>query len=131
MSRIRPRTAILVSSDLSFRRRLQQTLTGLRWQVREAETGAQAWAEADKLQPEGVVVDSWLPDLELVEFVREFRASYPRVDLIASEGSNHGEGPRSPYRQELIYALRTNEDTDTAAWNTACDLGDSHQVPAF
>jgi hypothetical protein len=44
--RIRPRTALVASADSSFRQRLVTTLTELRWQVREAEGGAQAWAEA-------------------------------------------------------------------------------------
>jgi hypothetical protein len=44
--RIRPRTALVASADRSFRQRLTQILTGLRWQVREAEGGAQAWADA-------------------------------------------------------------------------------------
>ena len=45
-TRIRPRTALVASADRSFRQRLSEILTGLRWQVREAEGGAQAWAEA-------------------------------------------------------------------------------------
>ncbi|HWG19166.1 MAG TPA: sigma-54 dependent transcriptional regulator [Terracidiphilus sp.] len=125
LARIRPRTAILASSDGSFRKRLEQTLTGLRWQVREAETGAQAWAAAETSTPEAVIVDSWLPDLDLNEFLRDFRSSFPRVDVMTSEGGNAADGPRSPYRQELMYALRMTQDTDTAAWNTACDLEDA------
>lgn len=121
-ARLRPRTALLISADASFRQSLQQRLTGLRWQVREAGTGAQAWALAGNSAPEAVIVDSWLPDLDTAEFLREFRASFPRVDVLTSEGSNSTEGPRSPHRQELMYALRMSEDTDTAAWNTAPDL---------
>ena len=117
--RVRPRTAVLASSDRSFRQRLHQTLTGLRWQVREAGSGAEAWAEAEASVPEAVIVDSWLPDLELNEFVREFRVSFPKVDLLTTMGSGDDSGPRSPYRQELLYALRTSQDNDTAAWNNA------------
>ena len=29
------------------------------------------------------------------------------------------ESPRGPYRQELLYALRRSQETDTAAWNAA------------
>jgi DNA-binding NtrC family response regulator len=128
LARIRPRTAILISSDGNFRQRLGLRLTGLRWQVREAETGAQAWAEAETSMPEAVIVDSWLPDLELDEFLREFRLAFPRVDVLTSEGSNAAGGPRSPYRQEILYALRATQDTDTAAFNTACDLGDARPL---
>ena len=35
-TRIRPRTAVVASADHSFRQRLSEILTGLRWQVREA-----------------------------------------------------------------------------------------------
>jgi len=115
--RLRPRTALVASSDRSFRQRLNQTLTGLRWQVREAETGAQAWAEAEASVPEAVIVDSWLPDLDLSEFLREFRASFPKVDLVTATGPELEDGPRSPYRQELLHALRVSQDNDTAAWN--------------
>ncbi len=118
-SRVRPRTALVASADRSFRQRLTQTLTGLRWQVREAEGGAQAWAEAEAAPPEAVIVDSWLPDLDLGEFLSDFRGSFPDVDLLTTAGSMPQESPRGPYRQELLYALRRSQETDTAAWNHA------------
>ena len=123
--RIRPRTALVASADRSFRQRLQATLTGLRWQVREAENGAQAWAEAQTALPEAIIVDSWLPDLDLAEFLKDFQTSFPKVDVVTAEGTGDSSGTRSPYRQELLYALRQSQDTDTAAWNAAPDLGDS------
>jgi DNA-binding NtrC family response regulator len=113
---------LLASSDSSFRQRLGETLSGLRWQVREAETGAEAWAEAESSTPEAVIVDSWLPDLELDEFLKEFRASFPKVDLVTAEGATAGEGPRGPYRQELLYALRKSQEGDGAAWNAPSAL---------
>jgi DNA-binding NtrC family response regulator len=119
----RSRTALVASADRSFRQRLTQLLIGLRWQVREAETGAQAWAEAETAAPEAVVVDSWLPDLELNEFLKDFRGCFPQVDLVTAGGSFGQESPRGPYRQELLYALRRSQDTDTAIWNTAPALG--------
>jgi DNA-binding NtrC family response regulator len=94
---------------------LSQTLAGLRWQVHEAGTGAEAWAAAECFTPDAVIVDSWLPDLELGEFLKEFRASYPKVDLLTADGPNPQEGPRSPYRQELLYALRISQDGDASA----------------
>ena len=123
--RMRARTAILISADANLRSRLSNTLAGLRWQVREAESGARGWAEADASLPEAIIVDAWLPDLELAEFLRDFRSAFPRVDVVTSEGPQPEGCPRSPYRQELLYALRTCQDTDTAAWNAACDLEDA------
>ncbi|HKF46283.1 MAG TPA: sigma-54 dependent transcriptional regulator [Terracidiphilus sp.] len=127
--RVRPRTAILASPDRSFRQRLQQTLTGLRWQVREAESGAEAWAEAEKSVPEAIIMDSWLPDLDLSEFLKDFRGSFPKTDVVLTEGGHAQDGPKSPHRQELLYALRQSQDTDTAAWNTACDMGEGTLFP--
>src|SRR5579859_6225068 len=63
-SRIRPRTALLASADGSFRQKLGALLSGLRWNVREACGGAQAWGETMDAQPQVIVVDSWLPDLD-------------------------------------------------------------------
>jgi DNA-binding NtrC family response regulator len=123
--RIRPRTALLASSDANFRQRLNTTLTGLRWQVREAETGAQAWASAEGSVPEAVIIDSWLPDLDLGEFLRDFRLSFPQVDVIDADGNAGCDTPRSPYRQELLWALRASQDADTAAWNAAPALADA------
>jgi DNA-binding NtrC family response regulator len=118
-SRIRPRTALVASADRSFRQRLSETLTGLRWHVREAEGGAQAWAEAESSLPEAVIVDTWLPDLDLAEFLMDFHTKFPDVDLVTASGSITQESPRGPYRQELLYALRRTQDNDTAIWNAA------------
>jgi DNA-binding NtrC family response regulator len=128
-NRIRPRTAVIASADRSFRQRLSEILTGLRWQVREAEGGAQAWAEAEAAAPEAIIVDSWLPDLDLGEFLKDFRGKFPLVDLVTAGNSAIEDSPRGPYRQELLYALRRSQDTDTAAWNTAPALNSSNPVP--
>ena len=82
--RIRPRTALVASADRSFRQRLSQILTGLRWEVREAEGGAEAWSEAEAAHPEAVIVDSWLPDLDLSEFLNDFRGKFPGVDVVTA-----------------------------------------------
>ncbi len=116
---VRPRTALVASADRSFRQRLIEILTGLRWQVREAEGGAEAWSEAEASTPEAIIVDSWLPDLDLSEFLADFRGRFPQVDVVSTSGATSQESPRGPYRQELLYALRRTQDTDTAAWNLA------------
>jgi DNA-binding NtrC family response regulator len=120
--RVRVRTALIASADRSFRQRLSETLTGLRWHVREAEGGADAWTQAHVSVPEAMIVDTWLPDLDLAEFVRDFRTSFPHVDLIPAGGTQDAQGARGPYRQELLYALRRCQDSDTTAWNLAPDL---------
>ena len=117
--RIRTRTALVASADRSFRQRLSQVLTGLRWQVREAEGGAQAWSEAESAHPEALIVDSWLPDLDLNEFLTDFKGGFPGVDVVTVGTSTADQSPRGPYRQELLYALRSSQEGDGAAWNAA------------
>jgi len=97
--------------------------------VREAEGGADAWTQAQAAVPEAMIVDSWLPDLELAEFVRDFTENFPHVDLIAAGGAQECHGLRGPYRQELLYALRRCQDSDTAAWNAAPELSSPAAEP--
>ena len=93
-------------------------------EVAQVEGGAQAWTATEAAIPEAMVLDSWLPDLELTEFVKEFRAVYPQVELVTAGGVTESAGPRGPFRQELLYAIRRSQDSDTAAWNAAPDLGE-------
>jgi len=110
------RSAVLASSDLSFRQRVRDTLTGLRWQVREAAGGAEALAHLETFPAEALILDSWLPDLEIREFVKEFERRHPSVDLItldtAAETGSRGIA-RSPRRNELLHALRSGQDDST------------------
>ena len=139
VARARLRIALLISPDTSLRERLSETLVGLRWQVREAATGAQAWSAADGVAIEAAIVDSWLPDLDLNEFLREFQSSFAGVDVLTADGTVNADGPRSPYRQELLYALRISQDasssserrTDTAAWNVAPEVDETPQGNAI
>src|SRR5271163_2565439 len=112
------RSAVLASSDLSFRQRVRDTLAGLRWQVREAGGGAEALALLEAAPAEALILDSWLPDLEIREFVRKFERLHPQVDLIAVDGTvaNGGRGAaRSPRRNDLLHALRSGQDAVTPA----------------
>jgi DNA-binding NtrC family response regulator len=113
------RTAVLASADLSFRQRVKETLTGLHWKVREAGGGAEAMAHLDTAPAEAVILDSWLPDLELQEFIVEFEKLYPSVDLVTVDGASATKTARSPRRNEILYALRRGQDDDGAIWNSA------------
>jgi DNA-binding NtrC family response regulator len=115
------RTVVLASADAGLRQRLRVSLTGLRWQVREAGGGAEAIAQLEASQPEALLVDSWLPDLEVGEFAGQIRVMYPGIELLRVDGGNDG-ATRSPRRNELLHALREAQDggvNDTAAWAAA------------
>jgi DNA-binding NtrC family response regulator len=115
------RTVVLASADAGLRQRLRVSLTGLRWQVREAGGGAEAIAQLEASRSEALLVDSWLPDLEVGEFAGQIRVMYPGIELLRVDGGNDG-AIRSPRRNELLHALREAQDgavNDTAAWATA------------
>jgi DNA-binding NtrC family response regulator len=122
-----------------------EALRDLRWQVRETRGGAETLACLDALPAETVVLDSWLPDLEIQEFIAEFRRLHPETDLVMADASvgeepglqgqgsrsqgsrsqgsrsqgSQSSGPRSPRRNEILHALRRAQATDGAIWNTA------------
>jgi transcriptional regulator with GAF, ATPase, and Fis domain len=96
-------------------------LVGLRWQVREAGGGAEAMAQLEDSRSEALLVDSWLPDLEVGEFASVVRMMYPAMELLRVDGGLDG-GARSPRRNELLHALREAQEAplnDTAAWAAA------------
>ena len=118
------RTVVLASADAGLRQRLRASLTGLRWQVREASGGAEAMAQLEDSRSEALLVDSWLPDLEVGEFATVIRMLYPAMELLRVDGGVDG-GARSPRRNELLHALREAQNAplnDTAAWAAAPDV---------
>ena len=115
------RTVVLASADAGLRQRLRASLTGLRWQVREASGGAEAMAQLEDARSEALLVDSWLPDLEVGEFATVIRMLYPSMELLRVDGGVDG-GARSPRRNELLHALREAQGAplnETAAWAAA------------
>lgn len=101
------RTVVLVSANVSFRRGLAETLTGMRWLVQEASGGAEALSCLEETLCEAVLLDSWLPDLEAGDLACQLRAQYPTLDLIrVDEMLEASSGPRSARRNELLHALR-------------------------
>jgi DNA-binding NtrC family response regulator len=115
------RTVVLASADAGLRERLRASLVGLRWQVREAGGGAEAMAQLEDSRSEALLVDSWLPDLEVGEFASVVQMLYPAMDLLRVDGGVDGAA-RSPRRNELLHALREAQETplnDTVAWVVA------------
>src|ERR1035437_1113183 len=107
------RTAVVVSADVRLRQRLVSSLSGLRWRVREAGGGAQAMMHLELHASEAMLIDNWLPDLEVREFTAYVRLLYPEMDLLCLDGELGEERRkgldrrvRSPRRNELLHAMR-------------------------
>lgn len=106
------RSVVLASADASLRQRLSEGLMGMRWTVREARGGADAMAQVDAMRPEALVLDSWLPDLEVGEFSAQMRTLYPGMDVLGVDGMSGRDatGVKSPRRNELLHALRMAQE---------------------
>ena len=111
--RVTARLVLVVSADPALRQKLKDGLTPLRWVVREAAGGAEAMAQVENERPEAMLLDSWLPDLEVGEFARHMGSIYPAMDLLRVDGrvADSG-GARSPRRNELLHALRAAEEVE-------------------
>lgn len=106
------RSVLLASADAGLKRRLNVGLTNLRWMVREASGGADAMAQVETLRPEAMLLDHWLPDLEVSEFMDQVFQLYPTMDVLGVDGSllRPGVGIRSPRRNELLHAIREAQE---------------------
>lgn len=117
------RTVVLASADATLRQRLRASLAEMRWRVIEAEGGASAFAQIEDVRPDALLMDTWLPDLEVGEFASQVQRAFPGIDLLRVDGATMGAGARCPRRHELLHALREAQDRpasgDGAAWNTA------------
>jgi DNA-binding NtrC family response regulator len=100
------KNVVLVSPDAHLRRRLNACLSGMRWSVREAQGGAEALARLEEEPAEALLLDAWLPDLDVAELTAQIHGMYPELDLLRIDGEPVGGGLRSPRRHELLYALR-------------------------
>src|ERR1700691_1256899 len=113
VARNRTRTVLVASADRNFRQRLSEILTGLRWQVREAEGGAQAWTEAEAAPPEAIIVDSWLPGIAAVGMpapgVVHPAANANQIQK-QNAGSNLSDGLSKGANRDPLQLTRANAD---------------------
>ena len=98
---------VVASADAALRQRLTSSLSGMRWQVRAAAGGAEAMAHLEEQVPEVLLLDHWLPDLEVGEFSRQIHSLYPGMELLDVQGDALSGSRAGPRRGELLYALRT------------------------
>jgi DNA-binding NtrC family response regulator len=84
----------------------------MRWTVREAAGGAEAMSQVEAYRPEALLLDGWLPDLEVSEVATQMSQLYPAMDVLRLDGipGRDGSGQRSPRRNELLHALREARD---------------------
>ena len=130
------RTAVVVSADAGLRKRLASSLKGLRWRVREAGGGAEAMLRLEEGACEAMLIDGWLPDLEVREFTAQVRLLFPQMDVLSLDGGLAEQEPapkaRSPRRNELLCALReVLEPIATRAGDRGADAARRRRAEAY
>ncbi len=126
---VRSRSAVVVTGEAVLSQAVAAELRVLRWTVREARGAAEMFTLLDAEVPELTLMDSWLPDLEVRECVRELRREYPALDVMAIDGADIGAGaPRSAFRAEVLHALRQAEKSVDRSWD-ACSSSSREAGP--
>jgi DNA-binding NtrC family response regulator len=106
-------STIVASPDPLFRRRILQDLATHSWPAEEACGGAEALALLEGGKCQTLLLDRWLPDLDVNELVGTIRARHPHVEIMVldSEGvkTDAGDG-RSlfPGSSELFHLLQNS-----------------------
>ena len=111
------RTVVVVSADVEFRLQLCERLAALRWRVWQASGGAEALLQLESQPVTALLLDGWLPDLEVREFAAHVRLLYPEIEQLHLDGAAGGgddpaAGPRSSWRNELLHTIREAKEGD-------------------
>jgi len=79
---------ILVVDDDPIERRLLQTLLGKvgGYHVAVAEDGASAFKQAERFQPQAVILDMNLPDMSGMDILQKLKTSDPQLPVIMVTG---------------------------------------------
>ena len=70
-----------------------------------AHTGAQALAEADRLQPDLVLLDVYLPDTTGLELLQELREAVPELDVLVISAAREADTVRRALRGGIVHYL--------------------------
>ncbi len=77
-----PSSAIVASADKELRQRILTRLRAQRWTVEEAMGGAEALSLVEEGVVGALLLDRWLPDLEVSELVEIVKARHPQVQVL-------------------------------------------------
>lgn len=92
-SDIAPTRVLVVDDEPAIRRFLRASLTGQGYDIVEAEDGARALAEISRRQPDVVVLDLGLPDIDGLEIIRRLRqgGNAAPIIVLSSRGDEPGK----------------------------------------
>ena len=104
-----PPVVVLIEDEPQIRRFLRATLGSQGYRLYEATTGEDGLVEAATRQPDVVILDLGLPDMDGLEVIRRLREWSTRADhraLGPRPGARQGRGPRRRRRRLREQAVR-------------------------
>ena len=105
------RSAVVASADHAVAAKVRVAVEQMRWRVREASGAAEAIIEIERELPEALILDAWLPDLEVGEFAALLQQLHPTLEILRMDGLVLNKAARSTRRHELLTALREVQAT--------------------
>jgi transcriptional regulator with GAF, ATPase, and Fis domain/CheY-like chemotaxis protein len=72
---------IVASSNEGFCRRIVELLRSSHWSAAEAHGGAEALAKIEECECQLLLLDRWLPDLDVTELSGIVKARYPQIEV--------------------------------------------------
>jgi DNA-binding NtrC family response regulator len=105
--------AIVASANKQFRERILKRLGARSWSVEEALGGAEALSLVEGGAFKALLLDRWLPDLDVPELVDIVKARYPQVQVLVvdSEIEEHHLVEKLSPRNDLPLDLPEGQDS--------------------
>jgi DNA-binding NtrC family response regulator len=75
-------SAVVASPDTAFRTKLIESLRARHCNVQEARGGAEALAKLEAGACQALLLDDWLPDLDIAEFLHIVKRRHPQLKIV-------------------------------------------------
>ncbi|MGH9353328.1 MAG: response regulator, partial [Terriglobia bacterium] len=102
-------SAIIASSDDNFRRRLIDSLRSAQCSVQEAHGGAEALAQLEEGSYQALLLDNWLPDLDVNEILSIVKKRHPLVKVLVMDAEGRSQD------EEMCSAMVPGEAFEASA----------------
>jgi CheY-like chemotaxis protein len=100
-----PRKVLIVDDDPDVRATVAAYLSGVGFDVAQADSGLEALLEVRRLRPGGIVLDIMMPRLGGLQALQRIRALDPRIVVVAVSGAPDAELERQAVRAGAIACL--------------------------
>ncbi|MGH9326164.1 MAG: sigma-54-dependent transcriptional regulator [Terriglobia bacterium] len=107
-------SAVVASPNIDLRKQVLEVLDSERCNVLEAHGGAEALAKLEEGHCQALLLDSWLPDLDMSEFLRIVKERYPQVQILIMDAQAVAGGGPVPWLASLRDVLERHENSRPA-----------------